>query len=100
LTLEKIEGLAAVPALPEVANRGMGFARRTGKVVSARQLGEAQQGSRVLQSAPAIHEHENGDGAEPKIARPQRNADECCHTYEPQNRGHHQAAGAAQHKPE
>ena len=71
-TLEEVEGLAAVPTLPEIADRWMGLACRTSKVVSARQLGEAQQGSRVLQAAPAIHEHEYGDGSEPKIARPKR----------------------------
>jgi hypothetical protein len=46
--LKKIEGLAAVSALPKIAYGWVGLARGTSKVVATGQLGEAQQGARVL----------------------------------------------------
>src|SRR5208282_5204307 len=54
LSLESVECLPTVSALPEVANGRRGLTGRAGKPVPARQLCETQQRLRVAQSAPAI----------------------------------------------
>jgi hypothetical protein len=42
----------------------------TREAISAWQLCNLQQRTRVLQTAPTIEEHENGNGCEPDIANP------------------------------
>src|SRR5450755_4648367 len=65
ITLKTIEGLATFSALPVIADWRAGLARRAGVSKSSRQLGEAQQSARVLESTPAIHEHKDGEYAIP-----------------------------------
>src|SRR5208282_645948 len=100
LSLESVECLPTLAALPEVADRRCGFARRTSKSVPARQLCEAQQRLRVSQSAPAIQQHEDGDHPEPRGMHPEGETDEAGHAQEAEDHGYHQASSASQHKPE
>jgi hypothetical protein len=54
----------------------------------------------VPQSAPAIHQHEDGNGPKPNVMRPEGETDESDDADETEDRGYHQASSAAQHKPE
>jgi len=54
----------------------------------------------VLEPAPAIHEQENGNRAEPKIVRINREPDECGDAKESEDSRDQQAASAAHHKPQ
>src|SRR5712692_2103078 len=93
--LERVEWLPAPPALPEVPDRRCCFAPRTDKPVPTRQLCETRQRLGMPQSAPAIHEHEDGEHSEPDGMDPHGEDDEPGHAEEADDRGHHQAAGAA-----
>jgi hypothetical protein len=100
VVLEGVEGQPAFSALPEVSHRGRCLACWAGKPVPARQLCETQQGPRVLQAAPAIHQHEDGDRSEPDGFHPDGEGDNPGHAHKAKDRGHHQAAGSSEYKPE
>src|ERR1019366_8403635 len=55
---------------------------------------------RVLQSAPAIQQHKNGDCPGPYGMRPEGKTDEPGHAQETEDGGYHQASGTSQHKPQ
>lgn len=71
-----------------------------GESISARQLCNFQQRTRVLQAAPAIEQHENGDGCEKDIANPNREANKSNDSHEPENSRNQQAARTAQNEPQ
>jgi hypothetical protein len=54
----------------------------------------------VLQAAPAIHQHEDGYRSQPDVLSPDSETDEAGDPYQAEYCGYHQAASAAQHKPE
>jgi hypothetical protein len=54
----------------------------------------------VLESAPAIHEQEDGDRAKPTVAPPKRQPNECGNTDKSEQCGYQQTSGAAHHEPE
>ena len=54
----------------------------------------------MLQSAPAVHQHEDGDRPEPDVLLPESEGNEASYANEAEDRRDHQAAGAAQDKPE
>jgi hypothetical protein len=49
----------------------------------------------MLQSAPAVHKHEDGDRPEPDVLLPQSETNEASYAHQAEDRGDHQAAGAA-----
>ncbi len=94
------KGCPHFPHCPVFAHRRRRLACRTGKTIAARQLCQAQQGPRVLQAAPAVHQHEGRDSSVPDGLRPDGETDESCHSDQAEDRGHHQAASSSEHKPE
>jgi len=54
----------------------------------------------VFESAPAVHQHEGGDGSVPNRPRPDGKADETGDANQAEDRGHLQAACPAQHEPQ
>jgi hypothetical protein len=68
--LESVKRLPALSTFPEFAQRRCRLARWAGKSLPARQLCKTQQGTRLLQTAPAIHQYEDGDDPQPEILPP------------------------------
>jgi hypothetical protein len=99
-SLKSVERLPTSSALPKLADRRRGFTFRAGHSGATRQLCETQQRPRVLQSSPAIQQHEDGDRPEPKIVHPEGKTDESSHSQKSKDCGYHQAASASEHKPE
>src|SRR5580700_9082721 len=99
LSLEGIEGLTALAALPEVSHWWCGVAAGTGKAVAAWQLRQTREEARVLPSTPAIHQHEDSENSIPNRLRIYRQNDEPGHADEAEDGGDHETAGASEHKP-
>src|SRR5271166_363070 len=87
LAFESVAGLVTLAALPVGPDGRRCMAARTSVPIAARQLCEAQQEARVLQSSPAVHQHEDGEHAVPRRLRPHGQTNEGGHTDEAQNRG-------------
>ena len=61
--VKNVERLAALSAPPEFAKRRSSFAGGTRETRTARNFGEARQGHRLFQTAPAVDEDESGHDA-------------------------------------
>ena len=62
---KSVESLAAFSAAPEFAERRRGFAGRTRETFTARNLGDACERLRLFQAAPAVHQDERRNDAQP-----------------------------------
>ena len=68
--------------------------------MTAWKLCHTQKRLRVLEPAPAIHQHEEGESAVPQRSSPEGEADESCNSNEPENRSDHQAMGPSNDEPQ
>jgi hypothetical protein len=100
VSLKHIERLLTVTASPVGALWWCSSAAWAGIPLSSRQLGNTQQLACVLQSTPTIHEHESRHRSEPDRSHPDSQSKERDDAHQTEGRGHHEATGAAQHKPE
>src|SRR5882757_10347891 len=66
----------------------------------ARQLCETRQRQGVAESAPAIHDHEDGDGSVPGGLHPESKHDEPSGADQAKGGHYHEAAGPSDYKPE
>src|SRR5262249_53768752 len=90
--LKRVKRFPTVPALPKGSKRRSGTTVGTLIPAPAWQFGELHQPARVLQSTPAIHQHENGKGGVPDRVTPYRQRDEPSHSHEAQTSGDHQTS--------
>ena len=86
-SLEGVKCLPALPAFPELPDRRRGIALRTHISMPARQLGQAQQRPRMLQSAPAVHQHKEGENSEPCGMNPYCKPNERYHSEKTEDSG-------------
>src|SRR6202051_1455812 len=98
--LESVELLPAFSALPKLANRWRRLAVGAGESFPTGQLCKLDQRLRVLQAAPATHQHEESDRSQQDVSAPEGKTDESGDSDQANDRGDHQAARAAQHKPD
>ena len=77
---ESVKGLSALAAFPVGAERRSGMAGWAGVSGSPRQLGEPQESSSMLKSAPAVHQDEDGKSPEPHRPANHGESDESEHS--------------------
>src|SRR5438270_2960035 len=97
--LKSVERLSAVGALPILTDRWRSVAARTLKAVAARKLGHLQEILRVLQAAPAIHQHVEGNDPQPGVARINGKPDASDYSQESKDGGDQQATSSPEDKP-
>src|SRR5690348_17349374 len=69
-SLKSVERLLAMTALPIRSHHGLHLARRAGKSLAARQLGNSRQCLRLAKPTPAVQQYECGNYAQPNGLQP------------------------------
>lgn len=97
---KSVEGLPAMPAFPICAGWRRGLAGWASVAVTTREFCDAKKRLRVLESAPAVHEHEERERAEPHVLSDESQNDESDNSDQSENGCDHQAAGASEDEPQ
>jgi hypothetical protein len=97
---ERVERLSTLSAFPIRSNWGSCVAGRTCESRATWELGHPQKSLGLFKPGPAVHCHEDGNRAQPRVLSPDCKSDERDGPKQAKNGRSHQAPGAAKHKPE